>query len=61
MEAISELAIKYGFAVLEDASHTIGGSYKDEPVGNYKVAKLLYLAFIRSNNNDWRGWLSYNE
>ena len=58
MEAISELAIKYGFAVLEDASHAIGGSYKNEPVTTVNLAKLLYLAFIRQNNNDWRGGLA---
>ena len=34
MAAIGALAERYGFAVLEDASHAIGGRYQGEPVGN---------------------------
>ena len=33
MDAISKLARAYGFAIVEDASHAIGGKYKDRPVG----------------------------
>ena len=38
MAAIGALAERYGFVVLEDASHAIGGCYQDEPVGNSATA-----------------------
>ena len=34
MERIGELAEQYGFMVLEDASHALGASYKEELVGS---------------------------
>jgi len=34
MVRIRELANRYGFRVLEDAAHAIGGSYRDEHVGS---------------------------
>ena len=34
MSAIGVLAERYGFAVLEDGSHAIGGHYWGEPIGN---------------------------
>ena len=34
MSAIGSLAQRYGFSVLEDASHAIGGQYQGNPVGN---------------------------
>ena len=33
MERIYDLSKKYGFSIIEDASHAIGGTYKDKPVG----------------------------
>ena len=33
MARLDELARRYGFAVVEDASHAIGGSWAGEPVG----------------------------
>lgn len=33
MESIGRLARRYGFRVIEDASHAIGASYRGEPVG----------------------------
>ena len=45
MEAISKLANKYGFKILEDASHAIGGKYKGEPVGNCKYSTITVFSF----------------
>ncbi len=45
MAAIAALAQRYGFAVLEDASHAIGGSYRDEPVGNCRYSAITVFSF----------------
>ena len=45
MEVISRLAERYGFAVLEDASHAIGGSYQGEPVGNCRYSAISVFSF----------------
>ncbi|MEO8363314.1 MAG: aminotransferase class I/II-fold pyridoxal phosphate-dependent enzyme, partial [Ilumatobacteraceae bacterium] len=33
MEAIHMLSKEYGFSIIEDASHAVGGSYKGKPIG----------------------------
>jgi len=45
MAAIRLLAERYGFAVLEDASHAIGGSYNGEPVGNCRYSAITVFSF----------------
>ena len=45
MAAISSLAERYGFAVLEDASHAIGGGYQGEPVGNCRHSAITVFSF----------------
>ena len=45
MASISSLAERYGFAVLEDASHAIGGSYQGEPVGNCRHSAITVFSF----------------
>lgn len=45
MEAIGALAKRYGFAVIEDASHAIGATYKGEPVGNCRHSDITTLSF----------------
>ena len=45
MAAIGALAKRYGFAVLEDASHAIGGSYQGEPVGNCRHSAITVFSF----------------
>jgi dTDP-4-amino-4,6-dideoxygalactose transaminase len=39
------LAERYGFAVLEDASHAIGGRYQGEPVGNCRHSAITVFSF----------------
>jgi len=45
MAAIGALAERYGFAVLEDASHAIGGRYRGEPVGNCRHSAITVFSF----------------
>lgn len=45
MEAISLLSKKYGFHVIEDASHAIGGRYKDQPIGNCRYSDITIFSF----------------
>jgi UDP-4-amino-4,6-dideoxy-N-acetyl-beta-L-altrosamine transaminase len=45
MAAIEPLADQYGFAVLEDASHAIGGGYQGEPVGNCRYSAITVFSF----------------
>ncbi len=45
MKAIGSMADRYGFAVLEDASHAIGGRYQDEPVGNCRHSAIAVFSF----------------
>jgi UDP-4-amino-4,6-dideoxy-N-acetyl-beta-L-altrosamine transaminase len=45
MAAIGALAERYGFAVLEDASHAIGGLYRGEPVGNCRHSAITVFSF----------------
>lgn len=45
MVAIGGLAQRYGFAVLEDASHALGGRYREEPVGNCRYSAISVFSF----------------
>lgn len=45
MAAIGALSERYGFKVLEDASHAIGGCYKDEPVGSCRYSDIAVFSF----------------
>ena len=45
MAMISALAKRYGFAVIEDASHAIGGQYQNEPVGNCRHSDITVFSF----------------
>lgn len=45
MEAIHALGQKYGFKIIEDASHAIGGKYKGEFVGNCRYSDITVFSF----------------
>jgi UDP-4-amino-4,6-dideoxy-N-acetyl-beta-L-altrosamine transaminase len=45
MVAIRALADEYGFKIIEDASHAIGGSYRDEPIGNCRYSDITVFSF----------------
>lgn len=45
MQAIRALAQRYGFKILEDASHAIGGRYKGNPIGNCEYSDIAVFSF----------------
>lgn len=45
MKRIAELAQEYGFFVIEDASHAIGGKYLNEPIGNCRYSDITVFSF----------------
>ncbi len=45
MVRIASLSERYGFLVLEDASHAIGGRYRAEPVGNCQYSSITVFSF----------------
>jgi UDP-4-amino-4,6-dideoxy-N-acetyl-beta-L-altrosamine transaminase len=45
MVAIKALSVKYGFKIIEDASHAIGAKYKGEPVGNCRFSDITVFSF----------------
>jgi len=45
MAAIHALSRKYGFRIIEDASHAIGGKYKNEPIGNCRYCDITVFSF----------------
>ncbi len=45
MEGIHALSQQYGFKIIEDASHAIGGRYKGEPIGNCRYSDITVFSF----------------
>jgi UDP-4-amino-4,6-dideoxy-N-acetyl-beta-L-altrosamine transaminase len=45
MYAIYQLSQRYGFKIIEDASHAIGGKYKGEPIGNCQFSDITIFSF----------------
>ena len=45
MRAIRALADRYGFYVIEDASHAIGAGYQDDPVGSCRYSDITVFSF----------------
>lgn len=45
MEAIHKLSKQYGFKIIEDASHAIGGSYKNLPIGCGRYSDVTVFSF----------------
>ena len=45
MVAIHALGQKYGFKIIEDASHAIGGKYRGEPIGNGRYSDITVFSF----------------
>lgn len=68
MEGIFELSGRYGFRVIEDASHAVGARYKERPVGCCQYSDITVFSFhpvkivttaeggmALSNNGDFAG------
>jgi UDP-4-amino-4,6-dideoxy-N-acetyl-beta-L-altrosamine transaminase len=45
MQAVHALGQKYGFKIIEDASHAIGGKYQNEPIGNCRYSDISVFSF----------------
>lgn len=45
MAALHALGQKYGFKIIEDASHAIGGKYKGEFIGNSRYSDITVFSF----------------
>lgn len=45
MREIHVLAQRYGFRIIEDASHAVGGRYLDEPVGSCRYSDITVFSF----------------
>lgn len=45
MEAIHALSREYGFRIVEDASHAIGGRYQGQPVGSCRFSDVTVFSF----------------
>jgi len=45
MLAIHKLSQRFGFKVIEDASHAIGGRYKNETIGNCRYSDITVFSF----------------
>lgn len=45
MAAIHALGQRFGFRIIEDASHAIGGRYQSEPIGNGRYSDITIFSF----------------
>jgi len=45
MRTIHKLANRFGFKVIEDASHAVGGKYRDKPVGSGQYSDVTVFSF----------------
>lgn len=45
LASIRRLADRYGFRILEDASHAVGGYYQKRPVGSSELADVTVFSF----------------
>ena len=45
MKPIRKLADEYGFKIIEDASHAIGGKYEDQTIGSCQYSDLAIFSF----------------
>lgn len=45
MAGIHALSQQYGFKIIEDASHAIGGRYRVEPIGNCRYSDITVFSF----------------
>ena len=45
MQQIYDLSLEYGFKIIEDASHAIGGRYKNKPIGSCEFSDMTVFSF----------------
>ena len=45
MRKIKELSLRYGFRILEDASHAVGGTYENKYIGSCQYSDVTVFSF----------------
>ncbi len=45
MQRVKDLSDQYGFKIIEDASHAIGGSYKNNKIGSCEFSDIAIFSF----------------
>jgi UDP-4-amino-4,6-dideoxy-N-acetyl-beta-L-altrosamine transaminase len=45
MAAVHDLGRRYGFRIIEDASHAIGGDYRGRPIGDCRYSDIAVFSF----------------
>lgn len=45
MQKIHQLSLEYGFKIIEDAAHAIGGTYQGKPIGNCLYSDITVFSF----------------
>lgn len=45
MESIHQLSKKYGFKIVEDACHAVGGEYQNEKIGSCRYSDITVFSF----------------
>ena len=45
MEALHKLSLRYGFKIIEDASHALGGEYKGNKIGGCRYSDISIFSF----------------
>lgn len=45
MDRVAELSKEYGFTVIEDASHAVGGKYQGAPIGGCQFSDMTVFSF----------------
>lgn len=45
MHLIKQLSERYGFKIIEDASHAIGGKHREQPIGNCRYSDVTVFSF----------------
>lgn len=63
MERIRQLSHEYGFYIIEDACHALGGSYQDMPVGSCHYSDLAVFSFhpVKSITTGEGGMVTTND
>ena len=62
MKAIKKLSKKYGFKIIEDASHAIGGSYNGTKIGSCRFSDITVFSFhpVKTITTGEGGYISTN-
>ncbi len=63
MVQIADLSERYGFQVIEDACHALGGMYENEPIGSCKYSDAAVFSFhpVKSITSGEGGAISTNK